>query len=92
MEQYNIPIDTYSFKTYIKASILVDILSKIKEIATKERIINALEALKNYNRKGFKLTFDPKTRQLSETIWLDTGKDEWKAIQVNKLTSTEEAQ
>jgi len=55
-------------------------LKKIKGKITKEKIIQKLEGIKNYDFAGLKLNFDSKTRSLAKDIWIDTGKKKilWK--------------
>lgn len=74
------PIDASSFEGYLNASLLVELLKRIKGPLSKEKIIEAAEHIKNENFKGLQLDFNPKTRVLSKVIWLDEGKEDWTAI------------
>ena len=70
----------FSLEAYIDTEIFVDVLKKIKGKITKEKIIQKLEGIKNYDFAGLKLNFDSKTRSLAKDIWIDTGKKKilWK--------------
>ncbi len=78
MDANNYPYDIFSLEAYITTSILVDIMQQIIPPITKEKILQKLEALKEYDFKGLKLTFDPERRDLARYIWLESGDDqEW---------------
>jgi len=62
--------DNFLAETYISTKYLIEVLKKLKDPITKEKIIAAMENTKNYNLGGFILNFDPKTRQLSNQIWI----------------------
>jgi len=73
MKQYREDLkapDNFLAETYISTKYLIEILKKIEAPITKEKIIAAMEATKNYNLGGFTLNFDPQTRQLSNQIWI----------------------
>ncbi len=74
--------DTYSLESFIAASIFVDILQKLRLPITKEKIIHACEAIKNYKFKEFPLNFNPKKRQLIDKIWINSGRDEWEKVDI----------
>ena len=61
-------IDVLSAESYIAANILVNALQKGAQ--TKKEIISSIENMKNYNFKGLELNFDPKTRQVSNFVWV----------------------
>ena len=84
MDKANIPADTYALDAYIGARLLIDVLKHIEGPVNKDSIIKAFEGIKNYDFKGLQLNFDPMTRQLSNTIWLDTGAGEWIPCQWQK--------
>jgi ABC-type branched-subunit amino acid transport system substrate-binding protein len=75
--KYNLSYDKVAFEQFINANILFEILRKIEGPITKEKIIAAVENFKNYPFKGLTLTFNPKTRELSDTLWIDPGMGEW---------------
>ena len=73
----NVPYDKISFEQFINAQILFEILRNIKWPITKEKIIAFAESMHNYPLKGLVLNFNPQTRELSDTLWLDPGEGEW---------------
>lgn len=78
-------IDVYSFYGYIAARLLLEVLKKIKEPLTKEKIITFFENVKNYDFGGLELDFDPLRRQLNHYLWIDQGKPDWKMIDLRKI-------
>ncbi len=76
-DKRNIPYDKISFEQYINANILFQILRKIEGPINKESIIAVAEALKDYPFKGLVLNFNPETRELSDTLWIDPGEGAW---------------
>ncbi len=77
MDQHNVPYGQISFESYINAAILFEILRLIKGPITKEKIIEVAEGLKNYPFKGLTLDFNPETRSLADTFWIDSGSGPW---------------
>ena len=90
MDKANIPVDTYALDAYIGARLLIDVLKGIEGPVNKDSIIKAFERIKNYDFKGLQLNFDPMTRQLSNTIWLDTGAGDWITMSMAKKTKEKE--
>ncbi len=82
-KENNIAIDMISLEGYINVNILVYIIKQIKGTITKEKIIKVAEGIENYNLKGLMLNFNPQTRELSNKLWLDTGKKKWEKIDLN---------
>ncbi len=81
--------DITELASYICTSIFVHILAKIKGPITKETIIKTFEGLHDEKFKGLYLSFDEKTRQISNMIWLHTLDGKWERIPVarnNKAT------
>ncbi len=76
MDALNYPYDIFSLEAYITTSILLDIMKQIDPPITKEKILNKLEQLKDYEFKGLKLTFDPNRRDLARYIWLESGENQ----------------
>ncbi|MBD3231170.1 ABC transporter substrate-binding protein [Candidatus Dependentiae bacterium] len=61
----------FALEGFITTSIFAYILSKINGEITKEKIINTIESIKNYNFKGLRLNFNPKTREISSNnLWI----------------------
>lgn len=77
-----VPIDVFSLEAYLATDFLIDIVKKIRGAVTKEKIINAIAKVKNYNYKGLKFNFDPESRTLSSTLWMYTGSPDWQQIEV----------
>ena len=84
MEKAKIPIDTVALEVYIGVRILIDVLKHMDGPINKDSLRSALEGIKNYDLNGLKLNFDPMTRQLSDTIWLETGAGQWLALPIKK--------
>lgn len=81
------PIDIISLEGYMNAAVFLDIVQKIKGDITIDNFIKAVEEIKDYDFKGLKLNFDPKTRQLLHTVWFNTGESDWpsKDVVVDEL-------
>jgi ABC-type branched-subunit amino acid transport system substrate-binding protein len=84
-KKYDMKVDKLAFEMYINASILFYLIERINGPITKETIIDAAESIKDYDLKGFSLNFNPETRELSHTIWLDNGDGEWKPVDIRTL-------
>lgn len=69
------PLDDFILEGYMTADIFINIIKKIKGKITPEKIISESEKIQNYNYKGLSLNFDPETRAILNTIWLNTGED-----------------
>ncbi len=65
------PYSTLSCMYYLGASILADALQSLNGDCSKEALLTHLAALKNYDFKGFNLTFNPHNRHLfGEKVWI----------------------
>jgi ABC-type branched-subunit amino acid transport system substrate-binding protein len=73
----NFLLSKFALEGYINSSIFIYILKNIEGEISKEKIIKQIEKIKDYNFKGLSVNFNPKTRSLSNDIWIDTGKDKW---------------
>ncbi len=73
MKNAHIIADTISFEVYISTHIFLHLIKQIKEPINKQSIMHAGEQLKHFNYKGLLLDFDPKTRQLLHTVWVNPG-------------------
>jgi len=70
--------DPISLEAYICSDIFIDILKKIETPITKEKIIKNAEKIKNQKIKGFPISFNPNTRNISNHIWIeDGGNPQW---------------
>jgi ABC-type branched-subunit amino acid transport system substrate-binding protein len=72
-----IPLDTRTFEAYINAQIFIHVLKNLEGPLENRAIFAAIEGLKNVNFKGLKLNFDPYSRQLSKSIWIEDGAGPW---------------
>ena len=70
-----------SFEGYINARIFSFVLNSIDQPYTKEKIIATIEGMKNVNFGGLVLNFNSETRELSQAVWIDIGKDQWIKMQ-----------
>lgn len=67
-----------TFEGYLAASIVFDALVKVEKPATPEKIMNWLEGLKQYPYRGLVLDFNPQTRELLNSVWVDIdGAQKW---------------
>lgn len=70
--------DRFSFESYIGTDLFINVLKEIDEPITRQKIMNKLESLHDYNYKGLILDFDPLTRSLAQSIWLEmSNSPEW---------------
>lgn len=88
MRRHKVDINSNSFEGYIVASIFIEVLKKIKGTITKDKIVRIIEQMKDVNLGGIPLNFNPKTRQLSHTLWIaELPKQEfteWQPVQVDE--------
>ncbi|HEA28639.1 MAG TPA: hypothetical protein ENH91_01355, partial [Leeuwenhoekiella sp.] len=80
--KYDVSVDPFSLESYIATDFLLDIMKKMKGTITKEKLIAAIEKIKDYDYKGLKFNFDPEKRTLSSTFWLNTGSPDWQRVEV----------
>lgn len=92
MDKDNLSYDKLSFEDFINASILFEILRKIEGPITHEKIIKTAEGLKKYPFKGLMLDFNPETRELSDTLWIDTGVGPWIPIKRTDISEAKEVE
>lgn len=85
-------VDTFSLEGFICGKILEVILKKIHGPITKEKIVSVAEQFNNFDLGGITLTFNPETRQLINSLWIDTGLGDWIeekiTIDQNKVSSS----
>ena len=82
-QKKGVELNTITLESYIATDLFLYVLDEIKGRPTNKAIIARLEAIKDLNYKGLKLDFYPDERTLLHSIWLDTGKPEWKQIWVD---------
>jgi branched-chain amino acid transport system substrate-binding protein len=81
MKKNDALFDADSLEGYIVARLTIDLMQKCKGNITKDTLLEQAEALKNFEWNGLTFNFDPKTRTLMNTIWLERPHEE--TIQVN---------
>ncbi len=62
-----------SLEGYVGMSLLIHALRTVPAPLTRQTVMAFFEKMKNYNYKGLTLTFNPQTRDLMHTVWLDLG-------------------
>jgi branched-chain amino acid transport system substrate-binding protein len=72
-EQGYFKFSAYSLLGYINATLLIEVLKKIRGPITKEKIITGFESFKNFDLGGIFLDFDLNTRSLGNHVWLSSG-------------------
>ena len=65
-----------SLEGFIAASVFVDALKKVVGEITNDKIVEAIESMKNYNLKGLELNFKPEIRTLGKLLWIDVADDQ----------------
>lgn len=80
------PYDVFSLEGYIATSVLIDAMKHVPLPITGDALIKRFEQYKNYDVKGFKLTFDASTRNLLPYLWINTGKKkDWVMKTISEL-------
>ena len=82
----HIEVEPIALQTYISARMFVEIIKKIKGPVTKQKIIEVAEQFKGFDLGGIPLTFDPQTRRLINTLWIDSGKEQWQEKSIDDAT------
>lgn len=80
VKDFNIQADKYRIEPsmmalygYMSAVIFIDLVQRLKTPLTKEALLNLIENTKNYRSKGLMLNFNPETRELLDTVWIDNN-------------------
>lgn len=76
----------YALEAFINANVLIDALEHLEPPYTAQKVMKLFESYNNYQFKGLTLTFNPKTRSLLQSVWLDTDSRNNKFVEY-KLTS-----
>ena len=82
-------VNASTLEAYLNGKLFFYLVKQIKGPVTKEALIKVVENIKDLDFGGLKLNFDPKTRQLLHTLWLDQGEGEWEEINVAKTFSAQ---
>ena len=69
------PLSNFMLEGYMAASIFFDIIKDIQDPITNEKIMAKMENIKNQDYKGLILNFNPETREIANTVWLDIGEE-----------------
>ncbi len=69
--------DVFALEGYIGASICFEILKKASPDFSNNSVRKVVEGIKNFDYKGLTFTFNPKTHELLNLLWLDLGQGEW---------------
>ena len=81
-------LDPFTLEGYINAALTVKLLTMSNSDDSHPVLVTKAESIKHEKFKGLQLNFEPKTRELSNTFWIDTGEDEWVEHQVKDLDLT----
>jgi ABC-type branched-subunit amino acid transport system substrate-binding protein len=68
--QFHREPSTLSFRSFLGVKILCDAMEHIDQPITRQKLMEKLMSYHHYNYKGIDLDFNPKTRSLSEDLWL----------------------
>jgi len=74
--------ELYAFEAFLGAAFFVNVTRSMSKPITAAKIVDFIEQVEDYSLSGLRLTFDPKTRQLLQSIWLITHDNEWKEIKL----------
>jgi len=71
----------YSLEGYLVGSVFVSALKQLDSPYTAEKMLGFFEKLSHKDFGGFKINFDPESRELSSKVWINKGVDdaEWDA-------------
>ncbi len=81
-QKYSIPLEPVALKSYICFSLLKHFISTVTGQLTWEKVMLNAEQLKYFDFGGIKFTFEPKVRRISNSMWIDSGKDKWIQIEL----------
>jgi|GEM_PF-713269 len=73
MDKEKIPYSPFSLEGYISTRLFGDIANKIEAPVTKEKLIEYVPTIKNYEWKGLVLNFNPETHELTNNVWINPG-------------------
>lgn len=77
LKEKNLEPDDLSFECFVTADLFIELLQKIVGTITKEKIVQKMEILKNYDLKGLKINYDNQNRQFLHDIWIETETGDW---------------
>jgi hypothetical protein len=82
MDKINHPYNIYCLESYICTSLYLEALKSFKGVGTTEQIIEYFESFKNFSYKGLTMNFNPKTRDLGQSVWLELNENTWKEYRI----------
>lgn len=83
MQQRSFYLDSRSFEAYIATRLLAYALERVVLPIKPADIVAVFEGMRDMNFGGLPLSFDPETRTLLRTVWInDTERDEWRPVPV----------
>lgn len=68
------PLNVIYLEGYLYMALLAYAMEQIEAPYSKEKIINVFQNMKDFNFKGLKLNFDPKTRVILQNAWIYSTK------------------
>lgn len=74
---YGLRPNSYSLSGYLRASIFIDQINKIKGSINAESIIKQFESIKDYNFKGLELNFNRDNRTIGQNLWIVDTDGTW---------------
>ncbi len=80
MDRSNFPYDVYSLEAYIATTLYIDILKKNNGSTSRDKFLEQVRSIKNYNFKGFELTFNPTQNSLSRNVWIERNDQDWEKM------------
>ncbi|MCL5436837.1 MAG: ABC transporter substrate-binding protein [Candidatus Dependentiae bacterium] len=78
MTEQHESIDNFSLEGYVAASLFFEAIRHVDSPVTGKKIMQWLESLRDYNFKGFSLTFHPETRSFDLPSWIRTEEGKWR--------------
>lgn len=86
-EYPQISLDPFSLEAYLGMVCLFNRLKEITWPITKEKIIASFEGINNLSLGGITYTFNPRTRELLNRVWIDTGDEKWIEVKLDEFHS-----
>lgn len=72
-KEAQIMTDIFAFEAYVNTMLTAFLISNVEGEVNKEKIIRFAESLNKVDFKGLELTFNPRTRELSNGLWISKG-------------------
>ncbi len=68
---------TDEFEGYLNVMLLAEMLSRVSGRVTKESLIEAAKNFRDFDFHGLQLNYDPQTKELFHSLWIDTGEGDY---------------